>query len=193
MLSATFTQASTVLKPQVGVGFSDNVNLESSQKDADLFGWIRILGLHSFAAIDTDWSVAWRDYQTQNDSDFLTGRFGLSTILDETKERTLTGSIALGKTRYVHGNPAGTDTSYNNSYLELGVKPGSIGHSVSSLHRKGDSERRHERREEKAERRAERLERGAEKLEKHAERLEKRAERIEKRNARADKDQSKNQ
>jgi hypothetical protein len=117
IFSGIQTLASGVLKPQVGLGFSDNVNLETSQKDADFYLWTRLLGVQNSAPWSTLFYANIRDYFQQNSSDALQLRLGLSKLIAARNNRELTGNLFLGQVQYFHGSPAAGEDLYNNNYL----------------------------------------------------------------------------
>jgi hypothetical protein len=109
-------QTQALLKPQVGLGYSDNVNYESTQKDADFYWWGRALGLRSFENWDATLWLNVKDYRTQNTNDQAHGRIGLTYLLDTDSAAEMTADLSVGSLQYLRGTPNSTDTAFNNSY-----------------------------------------------------------------------------
>lgn len=75
------------IKPQVGLGFSDNVNYEQTNKDSDFFMSARLLTKHKSDRWTALSRLQYRDYLQQNSNDTFQWRVALAKILSEKEVR----------------------------------------------------------------------------------------------------------
>lgn len=116
--SPQLSLASWSLRPQVGIGFTNNANYESENLDPDSFWWVR--SSNTYLSDKEIWSLwlNYRDYFRQNQNDAVTYRFGHTLEINHRSLGAFDWDLGMGGQQYVNENPGTTEQSFNYIYLD---------------------------------------------------------------------------
>src|SRR6476660_3204595 len=75
-LSSSWAQAQWTIRPQVGLGFTDNANYEETDKNSDVFWWLR--SSNSYSLENSTWNLwlSYRGYAKETQNDVFSYRLG---------------------------------------------------------------------------------------------------------------------
>lgn len=108
-------KASFASRNSGGLGFTDNANLESSDKDSDLFYTLRTRNRMNFEPWTAGLSIQFTDFFTQNINDAL----GWRAFLSHSAENDWTFEGSLFGQNFLNGAPGFSENSF--SYTGLGL------------------------------------------------------------------------
>ncbi len=112
------SSAQSTLKPQIGLGFTDNANYEASQKDSDMYWWLGVYGQKISPHASYSLYLNFRDYLEEDQNDRLSYRFGRTEDVPNRLAGDLEWLIAVGGLKYSGDSPAFTEESFDNIYLD---------------------------------------------------------------------------
>jgi hypothetical protein len=101
--------------PEIGLGSTNNVNLEESDKDKDTYvalGNTSTLGLKSFS---TSLNLNYKKYNNQSDNDSFGWDISFITVGKDEKEPESYWSFGLGGQHYLGQDPASSDEAFDYS------------------------------------------------------------------------------
>ncbi|MEZ0391190.1 MAG: hypothetical protein ACAH59_03170 [Pseudobdellovibrionaceae bacterium] len=113
--------AQWTMKPQGGLGFTNNANFEETDKDADGFWWVRSSNL---LIENRKTSMIWlnyRDYLKEHQNDVFSYRLGQTHELGVRGLGSFDWDYALGGQYYSEGSPATTEESFNYTFLSTSL------------------------------------------------------------------------
>ncbi len=110
--------AQSTLKPQIGLGYTDNANYESSQKDSDMFWWLGVYGQKITPEAGYSLYLNFRDYLEEDQNDRLSYRFGRTEEVINRFAGSLEWLLAVGGLEYSGDSPAFTEETFDNIYLD---------------------------------------------------------------------------
>jgi len=115
---STATFAQWRMRPQVGIGFTNNANYETENKDADLFWWAR--SSNTKINDHSSWNLwlSYKDFMKEHQNDVLGYRFGQTKELRSRGIGAVDWDWALGGQQYVQGSPATSEESFDHVYGE---------------------------------------------------------------------------
>ncbi len=119
--TGSWAQAQWNFRPQLGLGFTDNANYEDTDRDSDLFWWLR--SSNTFVSGNSRWSLwlNYRSYTKQNQNNVLSYRLGDTMGMGNRSLGDLDWDLAFGGQQYTQDAPGTTETSFNNNYLETSI------------------------------------------------------------------------
>lgn len=111
-------RAEGYLRPQAGLGVTDNANYSDIDRKSDVFWWLG--GYGQYTSRSTTWglSLNFKDYGRENQNDLFSYRLSGSQDVKLIELGNLAWQLALGGQQYPGGSPAQTEDTYNNIYLE---------------------------------------------------------------------------
>jgi hypothetical protein len=121
VLSSYSAFGSMMVRPQTGIGFTDNANYEETDKDADFFWWVR--SSNSFISKNSDWNLwlNYRGYFKEHENDALTYRLGDTLSLKNSSFGDYDWDFGVGGQKYSNGSPATTEETFDNVYFETSI------------------------------------------------------------------------
>jgi hypothetical protein len=112
-----------VMKPEVGLGVSNNVNYSSSNQKSDEYYWLKNFSDFNFLNYASHFWISYKDFSKESQNDVLNWRFGLQVPNLSTNLSKYIGDsnfdIGVGGQNFTSTNPETTDEGFDNYYFEI--------------------------------------------------------------------------
>lgn len=105
--------------PEVGLGYTNNANYESTNTDKDFYGLVSYGALFELEKNSASINIGYMDFKKQSDNDLLSwsGSFIFDTSSDEANKKGIT--LSTSGQHYVNNAAAKSDESFNS--LNFGI------------------------------------------------------------------------
>jgi len=115
---ASLAQGQWSIRPQLGLGYTNNANYENSDPDADLFWWARTSNSYNTADSHYNIWLNYRNYTKERQNNVFSYRLAETMDMKSHFMGDFEWNLALGGQQYLEDSPATTEESFNHIYAE---------------------------------------------------------------------------
>jgi hypothetical protein len=118
---SSLAQGQWSIRPQVGLGYTNNANFEDTEKDTDLFWWVRSSNSYNTPGSHYNLWLNYRAYTKERQNDVFSFRIADVMEMNSRSFGDFDWDVALGGQQFLNESPATTENSFNHVYAETSL------------------------------------------------------------------------